>query len=101
MFSSLPTLTRKPKTPMLASDPNRKKRSLSAIHSPVDESIETQERPGIVAKLLVPDLIKALNPNKVRRRTEESVQETEDEEMDGLSAKEIAEQLLSTVSQDD
>ena len=43
MFSSLPTLTRKPKTPILASDPNRKKRSKDAIHSPVDESSETQE----------------------------------------------------------
>ena len=86
---------------MLASDPNRKIRSLGAILSPVDESIETQELAGGVAKLLVPALITALNPNKVRRRTEDSVQEKEDEEMDGLSAKDIAEQQLSTVFQDD
>ena len=85
---------------MLASDQNRKKRSLGAIVSPVDESIETQELAGSVAKLLVSALIKALNPSKVRRRTEDSVQETEDEEMDGLSANEIAEQQLSTVFQD-
>ena len=56
MISSLPTLTRKPKTPMLASDPNRKKRSLGAILFPEDESIETQELAGSVAKLLVPAL---------------------------------------------
>ena len=87
MFSSLPTLTRKPKTPMSASDPNRKKRSLGAILSPVDESIETQELAGSFAKFLIPALLKAPSPSKVRRRTEDSVQETQDEEMDGLSAK--------------
>ena len=85
---------------MLASDPNRKKRSLGAILSPVDESIKTQELAGSVANFIVPALIKALNPSKFGRRTEDSVQET-DEEIDGLSAKEIAEQQLSTVFQDD
>ena len=71
MFSSLPTLTRKPKSPMLASDPNRKKRSLS----PVDESIETQQLAGSIAKLRIPALLKALKPSKVRRKTEDSVHE--------------------------
>ena len=86
---------------MLASDPKSKKRSLGAILSPKDEPIETQELAESVAKLLVPALMKVLNPSKVRRRTEDSVQETEDEKMDGLSAKEIVEQQLSTVFQDD
>ena len=101
MFSSLPTPTKKPKTPMSASDPNRKKRSLGTILSPVDESIETQELAGSVAKFLVPALLKALNPSKVRRRTEDSVQGTENEEIDGLSAKEIVEQQMSTVFRND
>ena len=60
---------------------HRKKRNLETILSPVDERVELEVLADNMAKLIVPVILKALNPRKVRKRTNNKEAETEEQQL--------------------
>ena len=65
LSKSMPTLTRKLYTVIVQNNPN-KKRYLDSILSPVEEATEADSLAGNKVKLIVPAILKALNPRKFR-----------------------------------